>query len=56
LPFEWSADGRRDWEKEVDDLYRNGGIDVVKQHQAAHKARGESLVGREREFTIKCNC
>lgn len=56
LPFQWSPDGRRDWEKEVDELYRNGGMEVVLKHIAAHKSKGESLVGREREFAIKCNC
>jgi D-proline reductase (dithiol) PrdB len=56
LPFEWSRDGSRAWEREVDDLYRNGGMNVVLQHREAHNARGESLVGHEREFSIKCNC
>ena len=56
LPFQWSADGSRSWEREVDDLYRNGGMNVVLQHIEAHKARGESLVGREREFAVRCNC
>jgi hypothetical protein len=56
LPFQWSADGSRAWEQEVDNLYRNGGMDVVLKHMAAHKTQGESLVGREREFAVKCNC
>ncbi len=56
LPFQWSPDGSRDWEKEVDELYRNGGMQVVLKHVAAHKAEGESLVGHEREFAIRCNC
>jgi len=56
LPFQWSADGSRAWEKEVDELYRNGGMSIVLQHIQAHKAEGESLVGREREFAIRCNC
>jgi D-proline reductase (dithiol) PrdB len=56
LPFEWSQDGSRAWEKEVDDLYRNGGMSVVLKHIQAHKAEGESLVGREQEFAVKCNC
>jgi hypothetical protein len=55
LPFQWSAAGRT-WEQEVDDLYRNGGIDTVIAHRAEHKARGESLVGSERSFATKCNC
>jgi len=56
LPFEWSRGGNRAWEQEVDDLYRNGGMDVVLRPRETHKAQGESLVGREREFAIKCNC
>lgn len=56
LPFQWSEDGNRDWEKEVDALYRNGGMSIVLEHIRAHKSEGESLVGREREFAIKCNC
>jgi len=56
LPFQWSADGSRSWEKEVDELYRNGGMKIVLEHAAAHKSKGESLVGREREFAVRCNC
>jgi D-proline reductase (dithiol) PrdB len=56
LPFQWSQDGSRTWEREVDDLYRNGGLAIVMAHRAAHHAQGESLVGREREFTTRCNC
>jgi D-proline reductase (dithiol) PrdB len=56
LPFEWSPDGSRAWEEEVSDLYRNGGLKIVLAHRDEHHARGESLVGREREFAIRCNC
>ena len=56
LPFQWSTDGSRAWEEEVSDLYRNGGLKIVLAHREAHHALGESLVGREREFTIRCNC
>jgi D-proline reductase (dithiol) PrdB len=56
LPFQWSPNGGREWEKEVDELYRNGGMNVVLKHIQAHQAEGESLVGREREFAIRCNC
>jgi D-proline reductase (dithiol) PrdB len=56
LPFQWSLDGSRAWEKEVHDLYRSGGIKTVLAHQQAHRVHGESLEGREREFVIKCNC
>src|SRR5579864_7072860 len=56
LPFQWSPDGSRAWEEEVSDLYRNGGLKIVMAHGDAHHERGESLVGREREFAIRCNC
>jgi D-proline reductase (dithiol) PrdB len=56
LPFQWSSDGSRAWEDEVSDLYRNGGLKVVLAHREAHHQQGESLVGREREFAIRCNC
>ena len=56
LPFQWSPDGGRAWEEAVSDLYRNGGLKTVMAHRDAHHAKGESRVGREREFTIRCNC
>jgi D-proline reductase (dithiol) PrdB len=56
LPFEWSPDGSRAWEEEVSELYRNGGLKIVLAHRDEHHALGESLVGREREFAIRCNC
>jgi len=56
LPFQWSPDGSRAWEEEVSDLYRNGGLKIVMAHRDAHHQQGESLVGREREFAIRCNC
>jgi D-proline reductase (dithiol) PrdB len=56
LPFRWSADGSRAWEQEVRDLYLNGGFAMALAHRAEHRKTGESLVGREREFGIKCNC
>jgi D-proline reductase (dithiol) PrdB len=56
LPFQWSPDGSRAWEEEVSDLYRDGGLRIVLAHRDEHHARGESLVGREREFAIRCNC
>jgi len=56
LPFQWAEDGSRSWEEEVYRLYREGGIATVLAHQAAHRAQGESLAGREREFAIRCNC
>jgi hypothetical protein len=56
LPFQWAEDGNRLWEAEIYRLYREGGIRTVLAHQAAHKAQGESLAGRERDFVIRCNC
>ena len=56
LPFAWSPDGDRSWETTTDDLYRNGGLAIASAHMAAHAAVGESLVGQERAFAIRCNC
>jgi D-proline reductase (dithiol) PrdB len=56
LPFAWSEDGDRSWETITDDLYRNGGLAITSAHMAAHAAVGESLVGKERAFAVKCNC
>jgi D-proline reductase (dithiol) PrdB len=56
LPFEWSPGGSRAWEEEVSDLYRNGGLKIVMAHRDEHHRQGESLVGHEREFAIRCNC
>ncbi len=56
LPFQWSPDGSRAWETDVEDLYRGGGISMVAAHQGEHAKRGESLVGQEKAFAIRCNC
>jgi D-proline reductase (dithiol) PrdB len=56
LPFQWSADGNRDWERVTDDLYRSGGLAITARHMAAHADVGESLVGNERAFAVRCNC
>ena len=55
LPFQWSADGNRAWEEEVREVYRKG-LAIVSAHTADHRARGESLVGQEQQFTLRCNC
>ena len=55
LPFSWSADGSRDWEETLKEIYRNG-VQTVIAHLADHRAHGESLLGREEEFRIRCNC
>jgi hypothetical protein len=56
LPFQWSEDGNRDWEEiVVRELYRKG-LATVAAHVGDHQARGESLLDKEKEFTIRCNC
>ena len=55
LPFQWSADGSRDWEEAVKEVYRKG-LGTVAAHVADHRTRGEALVGQEREFVIRCHC
>ena len=56
LPYQTSADGGRAWEKRVDALYREGGINLAVQHGKAQETKGESRVGSEHEFALKCNC
>lgn len=56
LPFEWATDGSRDWERITDELYRDGGLSITDHHMSEHGRVGESLVGNERAFAIKCNC
>lgn len=55
LPFPWSADGSRQWEEEVRELYRRG-LRTVSRHVADHQAIGESLLDREQEFAVRCQC
>lgn len=55
LPFQWSADGKRQWEEEVKELYRRG-LSTVSRHVADHQAIGESLLDKEKEFSIRCQC
>ena len=43
------------WEETVRNDYRRG-LGVVTAHVADHQARGESLVGREKDLTVRCNC
>ncbi len=58
LDFVYSADGGRDWEREVDQLYLDdvNGRGTFRQHQATHRSTGEDLSGKEREFAIRCYC
>ena len=39
LPFQWSTDGRRDWEETVKEMYRNG-LSTVARHVTDHQAAG----------------
>lgn len=55
LPFQWSEDGSRDWEEELKDIYRQG-LRTVEAHVTDHRSRGESLVGQEQKFAVRCNC
>ena len=55
LPHQWSNDGDRSWEEELKDIYRHG-IETVAAHVGEHASHGESLVGGEKDFTIRCNC
>jgi hypothetical protein len=55
LPFQWSPDGSRAWEEELQEVYRKG-VRTVEAHVADHMSRGESLVGREKDLAIRCNC
>jgi hypothetical protein len=55
LPFQWSPDGRRDWEEELKEVYRKG-VRTVEAHVSDHTSRGESLIGKEQELAIRCNC
>ncbi len=55
VPFRWSEDGSRAWEEELKEIYRHG-LRTVEAHVADHTGRGESLIGVEKEFAIRCNC
>ena len=55
LPFQWSEDGSRDWEEELKEIYRQG-LGTVQAHVLDHTARGESLLGKEQEIAVRCNC
>jgi len=55
LPFQWAEDGSRYWEEELKELYRRG-LGTVAAHVADHTSRGESLIGKEKEISIRCNC
>lgn len=56
LPFQWAADGNRDWEDLVSDLYR---LDNAIRGSVLTNAAAHAQVlggGNEREFAIRCAC
>ena len=56
LPFQWAADGNRDWETLVADVYR---LDNTIRRSALANAAAHVQVlggGNEREFAIRCAC
>jgi hypothetical protein len=56
LPFQWAADGNRDWEALVADVYR---LDNAIRGTVATNAAAHAQVlggGNEREFAIRCAC
>ncbi len=56
LPFQWAADGNRDWEDLVADLYRTDN-EIRGAALANAKAHKQVLGGgNEREFAIRCAC
>ncbi|MFD2416485.1 hypothetical protein [Amycolatopsis pigmentata] len=54
LPFSWSPDGSRAWEKEIRDLYANDAGFAARR--AAVESTVEKLAGQEDEFVIRCDC
>jgi D-proline reductase (dithiol) PrdB len=58
LPYQFSPNGNRDWEEIVKDMYRKGdGAKTISAHSDDHtKGEGDLLLGREKEFSIRCNC
>ena len=56
LDVDYGTVGDQTWEEITFDLYRQGWAITV-DHIARHRAAGGvPLQGREREFTITCNC
>ena len=56
LPFQWAADGNRDWEALVADVYR---LDNAVRGSVLTNAAAHAQVlggGNEREFAIRCAC
>jgi len=55
MPFKWLEGGSREWKAELKEIYRRG-LGTVEAHGADHMSRGESLIGKAKEFAIRCNC
>ncbi|WP_194891488.1 glycine/sarcosine/betaine reductase selenoprotein B family protein [Catenulispora pinisilvae] len=56
LPFQWDADGNRDWEALVADVYR---LDNAIRGSVLANAAAHTQVlggGNEREFAVRCAC
>jgi D-proline reductase (dithiol) PrdB len=56
LPFSWAEDESRAWEDEVRAIYAVKGRDIHRARVQEHIEQGESLVGRERQIGISCDC
>lgn len=56
LPFQWSADGSRDWVETMDALFLGEAHEIVATNVTQHRKYGDALQGREKEFVIRCNC
>lgn len=54
LDLPYQADGGREWEQTLFDNYRSR-FDVVIENAQTHST-SESLIGREKEFSITCAC
>lgn len=55
LDFQWSENGSREWEEEVVALYAESD-EFIGDRVDHHTEAGDRLEGREKEFTITCNC
>src|SRR5579871_1498864 len=56
LPFTWTEDGSRAWEDEVRAIYAVTGRSVHRARVQEHIEQGETLVGREQQIRISCDC
>jgi D-proline reductase (dithiol) PrdB len=58
LAYQFSPDGDRGWKEIVKDMYRKGeGAKTISAHSDNHtKGEGDLLLGREAQFSVRCNC